>query len=180
MANIQSSVNQMISLAGLLASQNPALQAASAKKTKLNDIKQKEAILEKQKGVLPDKEVKAKQVKLAKEKLDIDPTDENYKTYLELNKPEMRETPEDTAREAYEYEKEVSEGTREGKAITEEEYINPNETTSEVYEAEVNRYLEGFKMADKSLADKAAAQRETKRRILEGTPSEYLLERGDI
>lgn len=178
--SVQSSINQMISLTSLLASQSTGLKAMGEKRTKLNDIKQREATLEKQKGVLPTKEVKAEQIKLAKQKLDIDPTDENYKTYLELTKPEMRETPEDTAREAYEYEKEVSEGTREGRAITEEEYINPNETTSEVYEAEVNRYLEGFRMADKSLADKAAAQRETKRRILEGTPSEYLLERGDI
>lgn len=163
--NIQASVNQGISLATLLATQSPGLKAMGEKASKLNELSKKEqAITEardiasgkNKEGTLSPKEAEAYQEELQsikKQQFELDPTAESYQAY----------------KEAAPYGEE--------RVLMEEE---PFEIAKGLYqeqerEKEVEDWLKYFNRADTSVATKQQQISETRRRILEGTPSEYIL-----
>lgn len=153
MANIQSSINQMISLAGLLASQNPALQAASAKKTEIKQLKKKEEAVRSQiENIenIAEKEPYGKELtEIKKQQFEVDPSSETYKAWKETEPKrllEAEEDPEEIAKERFE---------------------------SEQKEKEIQDYLDWFRTADQSAAREQEKRREIRRRILEGTPYQF-------
>lgn len=154
MANIQANVNQMISLAGLLASQNPELRAKSEQRAKMAGLAKQEKVartqIEAAEGA--DKEAYYEDlVDIKRQQFETKPTAETYGEYKDIQPKRLGTTeadPEEIAMEIYEEEQK---------------------------EAEVKSYLDQFRKADQHLADTLAAKTETRKRILQGTPSEYLL-----
>lgn len=124
MANIQSSINQMISLAGLLASQSPSIRAGAEKKIQEKKLKAREDIVRKKREAMTGPAVLAnvdtaeaeseailqEERDIAKERYDIEPTEATYEA---LSKAEralhpatytIEADPEELAREAVEAE----------------------------------------------------------------------------
>lgn len=90
---IQSSINQGISLAALIASQNPKLQEYGKKQRALKDLGKREKALYKEKDILEEHAevdaeeigtyVAGKEAEIAEERYDIDPTAKNFQAVLE-------------------------------------------------------------------------------------------------
>lgn len=158
MANIQSSINQMISLTGLLASQVPAFKAGAEKRAEISRLGKKEQAITKAietAADTKDKEAYAEELtKVKKQQFEVNPTEESYKAYYDTMPHQfavIEAEPYEIAQELYE---------------------------TEQKEAEVESYLQQFRKADTHRAEAQAAKMETRRRILEGTPSEYLMRGG--
>ena len=62
--------------------------------------------------------------------------------------------------------------------------LDPSEETYKSFKdtaegiSKTNKFTEAFRQADESILNKQKALEETRRRILEGTPSEYLMRGG--
>lgn len=129
MANIQSSINQMISLAGLLATQSPSIKAGAEKRMAEKNLKAREEIIQKKREAMTTsavlKNVEAAEAEgeailqeerdIAKARYDLDPTEETYEA---LSKAERalhpitytaEADPEEIAREAVEEEQRLAE-----------------------------------------------------------------------
>lgn len=168
MANIQSSINQMISLAGLLASQSPAAKAEAEKRSKMKLLKQeaetlnaRDAALRKaysdfqsapgtpETGEKEYKEILKERADIAKRQYEINPTEETYAAYAEAEKamkPDRIVTPADPdeiGMEAYDAAEE--------------------QATLDWYANQANR----FNTADASVSDAQNRLRETRRRSRE-------------
>lgn len=153
MANIQANINQMISLAGLLASQSPALRAGAERRALQRDLERKEEARAVEREVLsktvpPTQErselltnVQSELADIKKQQFELDPSAESYESYYKTKK-----------------------GADLLKKVTDPNYKTPSEIRTE--------------LADKHRSEAQAAKMETRRRILEGTPSEYLMRGG--
>lgn len=167
--NVQSSINQAISLASLLASQNPAIQAGAEKRAKLKSLGKQEEQISKQLKTIEAplsrseealyEDLMEQQHEINKEKFQVDPSEEalkDYKMSYGATHPiSVPGDPEEMAQEMYEIE------------IGEREDPDPSRQAQKIYEARMK--------ADENARMKQEALRETRRRILEGTPSEYML-----
>lgn len=85
--SIQANVNQILSLAALVATQSPQFKAAAEKRTELGKIKQEEEILAQREALGKGKdprltqEIKEAQFSLAEKKYKTNPTMANYEAY---------------------------------------------------------------------------------------------------
>lgn len=164
MANVQSSINQMISLAGLLASQTPALQAKASKREQTKVLSKQSKVLAEREAALREafagpqvpgtyetgeqeyQDILQERAEVARKQYEIDPSKETYTAYAEAEKalkPERSVSeadPEEIAREQYE---------------------------AEQKQAEVDWYLNQFRAADSSVANAQDRLRETRRRSRE-------------
>lgn len=140
--NIQSSINQGISLATLLATQSPGLKAMGEQKAALAKIDKQEAILNRKKSVIAKQE--------------STPTVKNFSENMITNS------------------KDDNDIMREDIALKKQRFdIDPSEASYRAYTESVKR-----QQADISARQKQEQAIETRRRILEGTPSEYLMRGG--
>lgn len=155
--SIQSNINQMISLAGLLASQSPALRAKSEQRAAMRNLAKQEDIVKKQIDIAQpgDKERYGEELLNIKEKqFETMPTEETYSELIKMRPGQsttIEESPEDIAQEQIDI---------------------------ETKQKAVQEYKDSFKKADNELAEEQKIRRETRKRILEGTPSAYIM-RGD-
>lgn len=171
MANIQASINQAISLATLLATQSPKIKAIGEKNIALQNIRKENEVLEKQFSPAYDATQKA-----IKGLQDIDPSEtEKVIQYAETEiDPAMEEVSDIVAKQtslakrAFETDpnKRTYERYLAGKKASKEQ-AEFKQTTQDLF-AEMRQ-------ADLEVAKEQELRRETRRRILEGTPSEHIL-----
>lgn len=172
MANIQANVNQMISLASLLASQSPAYKAAVEKRGIAKNIAKETKALTEQAGpafsaaeeaIQGINLVDADKVPEYAEQT-VDPAMENVEELLqrktELAKQEFELKPSEAT-----YNKYLA-----GKRAIKSYEARATGTRNIIAEMKAERAA-----ADTQLQARQEAMRETRRRILEGTPSEYVL-----
>lgn len=181
MANIQASINQAISLTALLATQNPAIQAKGAKRAELSDIDKKlenlrDEALTIAKSDMPE-DVDVPVVRTAMELSDIGETDKAVEVLKSLT-PEQRKEYGDMLT-AMSEKGQLAAGLKARRFEldpSEETYKSFKDTAEGV--GKTTKFAEAFSKADESILNKQRALEETRRRILEGTPSEYLMRGG--
>ena len=151
--SVQSNINQMLSLAGLLASQSPALKAGAERRVLRKDLERKAEARSVEREVLsktvpPTQErselltnVQSELADIKKAQFELDPSAESFESYYKTKK-----------------------GADLLKKVTDPNYKPPSEIRRE--------------LADQRMAEAQAAKKETRTRILEGTPSAYIM-RGD-
>lgn len=183
MANIQASINQAISLTALLATQNPAIQAKGAKKAELKDIDKKIKNLKEEaftiaKSDMPeDSHAYAPIIKQAMEFSDQGEQEKAIEILKGLP-PEHREKYGEMLN-AMSEKGQLAAGLKERRFEldpSEETYKSFKDTAEGI--SKTNKFTEAFRQADESILNKQKALEETRRRILEGTPSEYLMRGG--
>lgn len=115
--SVQANINQMLSLAGILASQNPSLQAAVKRKSELSRLNKKEKALRTAIAAtganIAAKEPYGEQLSDVKKKqFELNPTDETFKAYEDITPKRVSETaadPDEIAKERYENEQKQQE-----------------------------------------------------------------------
>ena len=85
--SIQSNINQIISVAGVLAGMNPQVKALGEKRTQLAELNKKESVLAKQYDVAKydlnrQEQIESDLTDIAEERFDISPTTKNYEEVL--------------------------------------------------------------------------------------------------
>ena len=186
MANIQASINQAISLTALLATQNPAVKAYGEKKSEIKNIDKKlknlreEAFTIVKSDTPEDANVYDPVVATAATAMDF-----SNKGDQEGAAKILEVLPEDKRKEYADVLSAMSEKGQLAVNLKERKFeLDPNEQTykafkkSAEYLGEIDEFTEAFRQADVNVANKQKALKETRRRILEGTPSDYLL-KGD-
>lgn len=150
--SIQANINTMLSLAGILASQNPSLQAMAKKRSDIANLNKQEkainAAIAATGANIAAKEPYGEQLtEVKKKQFELDPTAESFKAYKETEPRRVLTTeaePEDIARERYE---------------------------SELKEQEVNQYLQMYRNAEtkaqETLQTKQEEKRKTRRNFLD-------------
>ena len=182
MANIQSSINQMISLAGLLASQSPSIRAGAEKRMAEKKLMAREDIVKKKRQAMTGpavlENVEAAEAEgeailqeerdIAKERYDIDPTEETYaalskaeralhpKTFTLQADPEeiaQEELAEEQRRQEVEYYKDLYRG------------MAPESKASDPYADLFRKYgADAYELADTHSQDAQRRLAETRRR----------------
>lgn len=157
---IQANINQMLSLAGLLATQSPTLRAKAETRAKMANLAKQEKAVRTQIDVaedITDKETYYEDlVDIKKQQFETKPTEETYSELKDIQPKRLmtfEADPEEIAQEIYEEETRVN---------------------------EIKENVDRFRRADENLKTQQEARRETRKRILEGTPSEYLMRGADI
>lgn len=162
--SVQANINQMLSLAGILASQNPTLQAKVKRRTELSSLSKQEKALRTAIAAI-DANIAAKEPygeqlsEVKKKQFELNPTDESFKAYTDITPKRVattEATPEEIAQERYE---------------------------SEQKESEVNQYMQADKKASEAVEKRNAEikkSREFAKMITEGVsnlsfnPNEYV------
>lgn len=85
--SIQSNINQIISVAGVLAGMNPQVKALGEKTTQLRDLKKRESVLAKQYDVAKydlnkQEQIEADLTGITEERFNVSPTAKNYEEVL--------------------------------------------------------------------------------------------------
>lgn len=150
--SIQSNINQGLSLAALLATQNPSLQEIAKKRSEIASLNKQEkainAAIESTGKDIAAKEPYGEQLtEVKKRQFELDPTAESFKAYKETTPTRVatfEADPEEIAQERYE---------------------------SELKEQEVNQYLQMYRNAEtkaqETLQTKQEEKRKTRRNFLD-------------
>lgn len=150
--SIQSNINQGLSLAALLATQNPSLQEIAKKRSEIASLNKQEkainAAIESTGKDIAAKEPYGEQLtEVKKRQFELDPTAESFKAYKETTPTRVatfEADPEEIARERYE---------------------------SELKQQEVNQYLQMYRNAEtkaqETLKTKQEEKRKTRRNFLD-------------
>lgn len=96
MSNIQSNINQMLSVAGVMANLNPTLKAKAEARQQQESMRKESESLSSQYNVLAKKRskvaaeqraiIREKQGELARQQFEMDPSDDTYNALLKIKK----------------------------------------------------------------------------------------------
>lgn len=184
MANIQSSINQMMSLSGLLMSQNPAIQEAVSKRAGIRAIRKEAKNLQSRAKATIFSEVPSSEtieaIRLSEE-LENEGLEDAAATTVIQSIPEEERKAEQQRLSDLNVVAERAVGLS-GQLFE----IDPTKETYEKFKAgreslskfqktlsRFERAEQKFREADESAAAKQEERREIRRRILEGTPSQF-------
>ena len=183
MANIQSSINQMMSLSGLLMSQNPAIQEAVSKRAGIRAIRKEAKNLQSRAKATIFSEVPSSEtieaIRLSEE-LENEGLEDAATTVIQSIPEEERKAEQQRLSD-------LNVVAERAVGLSGQLFeIDPTKETYEKFKAgreslskfqktlsRFERAEQKFREADESAAAKQEERREIRRRILEGTPSQF-------